>query len=116
MIRRIGIVTTVLSYIVLAAHFMRGGMLPMVIIALAAPLLLLIHRLWATRLVQCGLLLTAIIWVLTLLQIATQRQQAGEPWHRMAIILGVVAGVALLSALMLFIKPKKPGKKSEKPE
>lgn len=106
MFRRIGIVTTVLSYIVLAAHFLRGGMLPLVVIAVAMPLFLLIKRPWATRVVQSGLVLCAAIWILTMLQIAAERQRNGEPWTRMAVILGIVAAVSLLSALLLFIKPK----------
>jgi ABC-type transport system involved in cytochrome c biogenesis permease subunit len=105
MFRRIGIVTTVLSYVVLAAHFMRGSMLPLVIIALVTPLLLLIHRTWATRVVQGGLVLAAIIWGLTLVQIAVERMHNSEPWGRMAVILSVVAAMALVSAALLCLKP-----------
>lgn len=94
-----------LSCLVLAAHFFRNEQLVLMFVALAAPLLLLVRRRWATILLQLLLVIGALEWVRTMLQIAAMRREMGEPWQRMAIILGSVAAFTLLSALLLFIPP-----------
>jgi len=90
----------VLSLIVLGAHFLRtGSMLPtLAMIALAA--LLLVRRAWVARLIQIVLVLGALEWVRTLVNLASWRSQQGEPAMRMAVILGVVAAITFSSALL----------------
>ena len=90
----------VLSAIVLAAHFLRGGQVVLVAISLALPFLLLVRRPWAGWLLSVTLGLGAIEWVLTLVDLAQLRIAAGQPWTRMAIILGTVAGITAASALL----------------
>ncbi len=68
---------------------------------LAAPLLLLARRTWAVRTLQTTLGLGALEWIWTLVTLTSARLEAGEPFLRMVLILGVVAAVALLSALGL---------------
>ena len=89
-----------LSALLLAAHFSRAGFPLMVIISLAAPLLLFVRRPWVARLMQIGLVLGALEWVRTLIVIAVRWQGLGEPWLRMAAILGTVALLTALSALV----------------
>lgn len=88
-----------ISLLVLAAHFLRRAeSLPM-LLALGMVALLGVRRPWAARALQVALLLAAGEWVRTLMALIPARRALGEPWERMAVILGCVAAVALLSAL-----------------
>jgi predicted membrane metal-binding protein len=81
----------ILSLLVLGAHFLRSGQMLMVGACLALILLLLVRSRWVPRLIQVVLLLGSIEWLLTLYTFADQRMTYGQPWLRMAIILGCVA-------------------------
>ena len=63
----------------------------MVAFSLAFPCLLFLRYRWAVRLVQGILLLGSVEWIRTLCVLTADRQRAGEPWIRMAVILGSVA-------------------------
>lgn len=88
-----------LSLLVLAAHFLRRAQSPAVLLCFGLFALLWVRRPWATRVVQLALVAGAAIWTRTLLGFAAARRAAGEPWERMALILGIVAGISLLAAL-----------------
>jgi hypothetical protein len=90
----------VLSALLLAAHFLRGGQAALVALALALPLLLAVRRPWAGWLLSLGLGLGSLEWLLTLTAIAQQRMAMGEPWHRMAAILGGVSLLTLTAACL----------------
>ena len=96
-----------LSALLLAAHFSRADNFPLVLISLLAPLLLLLKRPWVARAFQVALVVGALEWVRSLLAIAHTRQALGEPWLRMAVILGVVALVTASSALVFQTKALK---------
>ena len=96
-----------LSALVLAAHFSRGDNLPMIVFSLIAPLLLLVRRPWVARAFQIALVLGALEWIRTVIAIGIARQALGEPWLRMAVILGAVALVTALSALVFQTKALK---------
>ncbi len=93
-------IPVVLSLLVLTAHFLRAGN----DVAVAASLLLIaalfVRKYWSARLVQIALLLGALEWLRTLYVLAQMRADQGEPYARMAIILGVVALITLVSALV----------------
>ncbi len=95
-----------LSFALLAAHFYRAGILP----GVGAGLLLLplpwLARPWATRTAQGALLLGAAEWVRTLVLFAAQRQAEGRPVLRLVLILGSVALLTGLSALLLSRRAK----------
>jgi hypothetical protein len=80
-----------LSALLLGAHFLRHGMMPMVIAVLLVPLVLFFRRPWAARLVQVYLVLGMLEWIRTLLKIVRIRHMIGDAWVRVAVILGVVA-------------------------
>lgn len=103
----------ILSCILVAAHFLRSGSWLLVILCLALPLLLLLHQTWSARLMQGFLALAGIEWIRTLWAIAQERQATDRPWLRMAIILGTVAFVTLLSAW--FARPSEHEKITDKP-
>ena len=62
-------------------------------------------RAWAARVLQAALVLGVLEWLRTLTVLAVQRQHAGLPWLRMALILGAVAALALVAA-WLFQTPR----------
>lgn len=88
------------SYLLLAAHFYRGGQLALVVLSLGLPLLLLVRHRHVPVLLAAGLALGALEWARTLLAIAEVRMALGLPWQRMATILGGVALFTLLSGLV----------------
>ena len=97
------LIPTLLSVLVLAAHFFRAGELALMLICLSSPLLLLVRRRWATRLLQVVLVIGALEWVRTTLQIHAIRVEQGREWQRMAIILLSVAAFTVCSALPFFM-------------
>jgi len=97
----------VLSFIVLGAHFMRYGSSFGTVGAAALIVLLFIRQPWVARLMQTALVLGAIQWVHTLYDLAQLRIAFGEPYTRLAVILGTVAAVTLCSALLFQSKELK---------
>ena len=89
---------TILSLLVLGAHYLRSGPYLFVLILLGLPFLLFIKKAWVARLMQVVLILGALEWIRTTYNLIVERQLFGEPWTRMAIILGTVAAVAAASA------------------
>ena len=89
----------VISLLVLGAHFLRSGSIVLVAPVFVALALLGVRRRWAARVVQAVLLLGAIEWMRTLVQLASWRIQAGQPATRLVVILGSVALLTALSAL-----------------
>lgn len=94
-------VPLVLSALLLAAHFYRGGEIGFVLLTLAAPLFLLIRHPVAVRTVQVLLLFGAAEWIRTAWVLADHRLDSGAPFARMLAILGAVALFTILSALPL---------------
>ena len=90
----------VISFLLLAAHFLRAGEVDVVFLLLALLLLLFIRKFWAPWVIQVILLLGAVEWLVTLYSVAQLRIASGEPWTRMAIILGAVAVFTALSSLV----------------
>jgi hypothetical protein len=88
-----------LSFVVLAAHFVRHGHPVFVFLSVAAIGLAAVPRRWAARVLQVALLLGAAEWVRTLIVLVRLRTGHGEPANRAAIILSVVAAVTAASAL-----------------
>jgi hypothetical protein len=84
----------------LAAHFSRHDMPALIPVALLFPALLLVRRPWVPRVLQVILALAALEWIRTAISLGRARIAAGEPWTRMALILGAVALVTAASALV----------------
>jgi hypothetical protein len=99
-IRALAIILVILSAILLAAHFLHAGILPLVLISLVLPLLLLAEGRWAPPLLQLALALGALEWARTLLVLVMQRQAAGRPFLRLALILAAVTALTALAALL----------------
>ena len=94
------LIPIILSAIILGAHYLRSGPFILVILSILFPALLFIKQEWAARLVQIILLFGMFEWIRTLFILVAERQLLGEPWGRMAIILGAVALLSGSSALI----------------
>jgi hypothetical protein len=89
-----------LALALLGAHFYRAAQWPLVAVCLLLVTLLALPRRWVAWLVQAGLALGALEWLWTAAIFVQQRQALGRPWLRLALILG---GVALLTALAALV-------------
>jgi len=67
----------VLSALLLAAHFKKAGLVPLVIFALLMPVILFYKRAWVARLVQIVFVLGAIEWIRTTLSCNYFRSSCG---------------------------------------
>jgi hypothetical protein len=90
-----------LSALLLAAHFLRWGNLPLVVLCLLFPFLLFVHRRWALRTVQALTLAGAVIWASATYRFVRQRMLLGEPWGRLVVILGLLILLSCVAALLL---------------
>ena len=89
-----------IAALVLAAHFYRAGNPIVAGLAAALVALLFVPRAWAARVVQLGLAAGALEWVLTLIRLVEIRQATGQPYGRLAAILGGVAAFTAATALV----------------
>jgi len=94
------LVPVVLSTLLLGAHFFRAGLTLLAVLIVLFPVVLLVKRAWAARLTQFVLFLGGIEWVRTLLVFAAGRREMGQPWTRLAVILGTVALFTVGSGLL----------------
>lgn len=92
----------VLSFLVLAAHFLRAGRFGLIAAVAVILALVTVRRPGAARAVQTALIVAALEWIRTLVVLARLRLETGQPAVRMAVILGCVALFTLLSSLVFF--------------
>jgi presenilin-like A22 family membrane protease len=90
----------VLSLLLLGAHFLRYGNTIVVIGVLALTALLFVPRWWVARLMQFVLAAGALEWLRTIIMLVHMRMAMGEPYLRMAAILGVVMAVTAVAAVL----------------
>lgn len=98
----LALLPVIVSALVLAAHFFRAGNPAGVAASIAGIALLFVPRAWAARAVQVGLVIGAAEWVRTLFAFTAARRELGEPWGRLAVILGTVALFTLASATVFY--------------
>lgn len=95
-------VPALLSAVILGAHFLRQGSLTAALICLALPLAaLILGRNWALPATRLLLWTGALLWIFNGFRMAQDRMGRGEPWQRMALILGAVALWTAFSARLL---------------
>jgi len=94
------ILPAILALLLVAAHFLRAGSLPLVALYVAACALPFIRRRWCLRLLQGLLLAGGGIWLYTAAVLLQQRLALGQPWLRMVLILGGVAVFTLGAAVL----------------
>ena len=89
-----------LAFLVLGAHFFRAGNLVFAAAYLLLLPLLAVPRRWAALLLKAGLVAGVVIWIRATTSFAGIRVAAGQPWIRLAFILG---GVTLGTAACLLV-------------
>ena len=97
----LSLLPTGVSLLVLAAHFLRDGNLILTAFSVTLLGIMVVRHPWARRVLQIAMVLGMLEWLETLLAIVGQRIGLGEPWIRLALILGAVAAIAGLATLML---------------
>ncbi len=90
----------VLSLLVLAAHFFRSGEYAIVALCVGLVTLVFVRRWWAARALQAALFLGTAEWLRTAAFFVHLRLSLGQPWARLAVILGAVALLTVASALV----------------
>jgi len=94
------LIPVMLSFLLLAAHFLRDGNLLLVGLCLALSVLLALRKPWAARIAQGALVVGAMVWLGTTVELVRLRMAHDMDWIRMAIILGTVTAVTGGSALL----------------
>lgn len=87
-----------LALLLLAAHLLHAGLWLPATLALLLIALLAVRRPWAARTLQVVLALAVVEWVLTAVALAEMRANHGEPYVRLAVILGGVAAFTAVAA------------------
>jgi len=93
-------VPVILSLVVLGAHFMRYDNSTGVVGSILLIALLIVRQPWVARLMQVALVLGALEWIWTLFGLVQVRAALGQPYIRMTVILGLVAAVTFISAML----------------
>jgi hypothetical protein len=95
----------VLALAILAAHFYRAGAWVAFGVAIALLPILFIRAAWAARVLQAALVIGALEWLRTAAALVAIRQSMGQPYARLVVILGAVALVTGLCALVFQWRP-----------
>jgi len=94
------LIPPVIAFVLLAAHFFRGENHLAALVSILLVLLVFVRRPWAARTIQVCLLLGSVEWIRSTISLVLSRIERGEPFLRLAIILGGVAAFTALSALV----------------
>lgn len=86
-----------LALLVVAAHFYRAGLVFLVPVCLGFVVLLSVRLEWVPRAITVALVLAAAEWLRTLVVLANDRIDAGEPYARLVAILAGVTIATLLA-------------------
>lgn len=97
-------IPVIFSFLLIGAHFQRAGYSSLALLCVFTPGLLFFTRPWSVRVVQTLLLLASLEWLRTLFCLVDLRQEAGEPWIRLAFIIGGVALFTGTSACVFYGK------------
>ena len=90
-----------LALLLLGAHFFRGGLVWLTVACLGLLALLFVRANWASRTLQAALALGTLEWLRTAWGFASARAAQGQPYGRLLLILGAVAAVTAVAALLL---------------
>ncbi len=94
-------IPTVFALLLLAAHFLRDGSYILAAACAILPLLLLVRRRMALRVIQFALAGGVTIWIHTAIVLTRTRMEFGAPWLRMLLILSAVSLFTGCCALLL---------------
>jgi hypothetical protein len=95
------LVPLILAALLLGAHFLRYGHIPLVVVCAASPVLLVIKKRWALQLLQCLMFIGVLVWAHATYVLVQQRIAVGAPWVRMSLILAAVTAFTLVAGFLL---------------
>ena len=87
--------------LLLGAHFFRAALVPLTVVCLGLIALLFVRSRWAWVSLQVALAMGTLEWLRTAWEFASLRAAMGQPYTRLLVILGSVALVTALAALVL---------------
>lgn len=90
----------VLGSLLLSAHCLRAGWVLAAAALAAFPFALAFRSPWVKRAFEAVLAAGILVWLSTAVRLGAARLESGEPWVRMALILG---GVAAFDAAALYL-------------
>ncbi len=94
------LIPAIISFLLLGAHFMRFGIMPVYIFFFLFPFILFVKKAWVVRVVQFLLLLGVIEWIRALFVYLQIRQMFGQDSSKLVIIMCSVALFTLFAALL----------------
>jgi hypothetical protein len=94
------LIPPVIGLLLLAAHFFRGDHLLVALVSFLAIFLVFVRRPWAARTIEVCLALGSVEWLRSTISLVLSRSEMGEPFLRLAIILGGVTVFTALSSLV----------------
>ena len=95
---------SIAGLLLLGLHFYRNDNTFAMYLSFLVIFLLFVRRPWAARILQTFLIIGAFEWVRTTVSLVIVRNEHGEPFLRLAIILGAVALFTLFSAFVFRTK------------
>jgi hypothetical protein len=94
------LIPPVMGFVLLSAHFLRGENHLAALVSFLMILFVFVRRPWAARTIQVCLVLGSVEWLRSTISLVLSRSEIGEPFLRLAIILGGVTLFTALSALV----------------
>lgn len=94
------LIPALLSLLILAAHFYRAEIFWLAVFMILVIFLIFVKANWVPPVMQIILILGTLEWVRTAFVLIYQRQELGQPWLRMTIILAAVALLTFISFLI----------------
>lgn len=110
MVLRVSLFT--LAALLLGAHFLRAGSLPLAALCLGIPLLFLHRRRMSLIALQVLAYCGCGIWIVTAIRLVRARDLADRPWTVAVVIFAAVALLTLCAGLLLnsrSMKERYPG-------
>lgn len=89
------------ALLLLGAHFFRAGLVPLTVACLGLVALLFVRARWAWIALQAALVIGTLEWLRTAWEFASMRATMGQPYARLLVILGGVALVTAVAAMLL---------------
>ena len=89
------------ALLLLAAHLIHAGWIPLAVLAMLLTGLLAVRRPWAARTLQFVLACAALEWVRTTVTLAALRAQHDAPYLRLVAILGAVTALTAIAAAVI---------------
>ena len=96
-----------LSLFLVGAHFLRSGSIVLSLLCFFLIMLLFIREPLVARIIQFAMLCTTIEWLHTAYTMISSRIDGGQPWLRLAVILGCVALLSFSSMFLFFTQSLK---------